>query len=135
MGANPPAESRANQPGAISAFFVYKAGLFAVGFWAWLAVLVFRGLPVSGWHILAATGAVTTTLVGVVLGVRYAIDRAAAQRHQLVMRSIVELSWYSFAEPMAPPVPPPAASPSRPETGDADVIQLSQESRPRQQRR
>jgi hypothetical protein len=134
MGASPTSDARELRPGAISAFFVYKAGLFALGFWVWLAVLVFRGLPVSGWHILAAAGAVTTTLVGVVLGARYAIDWAAARRHDAVMRSIVELSWYSFGVPAE--TNGPAAGPVAPTVNsvDADVIHLSPEARPRQRR-
>ncbi len=140
MGGSPTTEPRLHRPGAISAFFVYKAGLFAAGFWVWLAILAFRHIPVSGWHILAASGAITTTLVGVVLGARYAIDWAAAQRHEAVMRSIVELSWYSFAPPAAQTPPArPAEKQAADETDSAsgmsaDVIPLSQESRPRQRR-
>jgi hypothetical protein len=111
------------RPGGVSVFFVYKAGFMAVGFWAWLAVLAVRGGTVSGWHLVAAAGAITTTLVGVALGVRHALVRNAASRHEQVMRTLVELSWQSFATP-------PGGT-KVPSESDADVIRLSHESRPR----
>ncbi len=86
-----------HRPGAISMFFIYKAGVFAAGFWIWLALLAILRTPVGGWNFVAATGAVTTTLVAVVLGVRCAIQRNAAERHAEIMKTLVEISWYSFA--------------------------------------
>jgi hypothetical protein len=121
-----PNEHLAYRPGGVSAFFIYKAGFMAVGFWAWLAVLAVRGGAVSGWHLVAAAGAITTTLVGLVLGVRHALVRNAASRHEQVMRTLVELSWQNFATPAV-------AAPSPPDS-DADVIRLPHESRPRPRR-
>lgn len=94
----PTNENAAHRPGAVSVFFIYKAGLFAVGFWGWLTALALRGEPVSTWHLVAAVGASCTTVVAVLLGVRYALQRNAAARHEQVMRVLVELSWHSFAE-------------------------------------
>ncbi len=144
-------DAQINRPGVVSAFFVYKAGLFALAFWAWLAVLAIQGGAVSGWHIVAATGAATTTLVAVVLGVRYAIESAAATRQQAVMRAIVELSWYTFSPPVGSSTPTPTPAGTGPDhaasvgtepveeggtaTGaDADIIMLAPDSRPRQRR-
>lgn len=86
-----------HRPGAISLFFVAKAGVFALGCWVWLLVLVLRGGEVSGPHALAAAGAVTTTLVGVVLGARLALQRNAADRHAELKRLLVDISWNAFA--------------------------------------
>lgn len=108
-----------HRPGAVSAFFIYKAGFFAGGFWAWLVVLVARGESANAWPLVAATGAVTTSVVSVVLGARYVLQRNAAERHEQVMRTLVEMSWQSFS--------PPAAD-------DSTVIRLSQESRQRPRR-
>jgi len=119
------------RPGAVSTFFVYKAGLFALGFWGWLAHLAFSGSPLSGWHIVAATGAATTTLVGVILGVRIALARSAASRHEQLMRSLVEISWYTFAKA---PADRDLGRDVEGVDGDASVIRLSQESRPRPRR-
>lgn len=88
-----------HRPGVISAFFVYKAGLFAAGFWAWLVHLAAFGVPVSGWYLVATTGAVTCTLIGVVLGTRMALQHNAAVRHQEIMKTLVEISWDTFAPP------------------------------------
>ena len=134
MDANGSTEDRVHRPGAVSAFFVYKAALFAAGFWAWLAVLVFRGLAVSGWHILAATGAITTTLVAVILGARFAMDRAAADRHVTLMKAIVDLSWYSFSPATAGSHAAPSGPQESSNGNQADVIRLPQEARPRQRR-
>ncbi|MBB5824186.1 hypothetical protein [Micromonospora carbonacea] len=86
-----------HRPGAVSLFFVAKAGVFAAGFWCWLLVLVSHAERVTGAHVLAATGAVTTTLVGVVLGVRLALQRNAAVRHAELKRLLVDISWNAFA--------------------------------------
>ncbi|MEO3777084.1 hypothetical protein ABGB16_09570 [Micromonospora sp. B11E3] len=85
------------RPGAVSLFFVAKAGVFAAGFWAWLLVLVVGSAEVGGAHVLAATGAATTTLVGVVLGVRLALQHNAATRHAELRRLLVDISWNAFA--------------------------------------
>ncbi|MDM4720914.1 hypothetical protein QTQ03_15425 [Micromonospora sp. WMMA1363] len=86
-----------HRPGAVSLFFVAKAGVFAAGFWIWLLGLVAGGGAATGPHLLAATGATTTTLVGVVLGVRMALQHNAAQRHAEVKRLLVDISWNAFA--------------------------------------
>ncbi|MEV0001059.1 hypothetical protein AB0H28_02080 [Micromonospora sp. NPDC050980] len=86
-----------HRPGAVSLFFVAKAGVFALGFWIWLLVLAAQGDPAEGRHLVAATGAVCTTLVGVVLGVRLALQRNAADRHAELKRLLVDISWNAFA--------------------------------------
>ncbi|MET8250138.1 hypothetical protein [Micromonospora sp. NPDC005197] len=84
------------QPGAVSLFFVAKAGVFAAGFWIWLLVLVLRTNAATGAHVLAATGAITTTLVAVVLGARMALQRNAAIRHAETKKLLVDISWNAF---------------------------------------
>jgi hypothetical protein len=118
-------EHLAYRPGGVSSFFIYKAGFMAVGFWTWLGVLAVRGDAPSAWQLVAASGAITTTLVGVILGVRYALARHAAARHEQIMQTLVELSWQAFT--------PPAVA-EAPSGGDADVIRLQHESRPRPRR-
>ncbi|MFI2646649.1 hypothetical protein [Micromonospora fulviviridis] len=86
-----------HRPGAVSLFFVAKAGVFALGFWIWLLVLAVLGGPATGVHLIAAAGAVTTTLVGVVLGVRMALQSNAAARHAELKRLLVDISWNAFA--------------------------------------
>ncbi|MEU4479660.1 hypothetical protein AB0F68_16620 [Micromonospora sp. NPDC023966] len=86
-----------HHPGTISLFFVAKAGVFALGFWIWLLVLAVLGDPLTGVHLIAASGAVTTTLVGVVLGARMALQRNAAVRHAELKRLLVDISWNAFA--------------------------------------
>ena len=86
-----------HRPGAVSLFFVAKAGVFALGFWIWLLVLAVRGSPATGVHLIAAAGAITTTLVGVVLGARMALQRNAAARHAELKRLLVDISWNAFA--------------------------------------
>jgi hypothetical protein len=114
-----------HRPGAISAFFIYKAGLFAACFWTWLGVLAFREVPVTGWHVVAATGAGTASVVGVVLGIRFALQRDASERHQEVMRTLVEITWHTFAAN-----PPSTDRDGREERdGEADVIRLAQDIR------
>lgn len=95
---NPTNENAAHRPGAISIFFISKAGLFAAGFWVWLAHLAVLRDQVSAWHLIAAGGAICTTLVAALLGVRHALQRNAAARHEQVMRALVDLSWHAFAE-------------------------------------
>jgi hypothetical protein len=90
-------EFRVHRPGVVSAFFVYKAGLFAAGFWIWLVLATIHGGTAAQWEPVAATGASTTTMVGVVLGARYYLQRNAAARHEQVMQTLVDLSWQSFA--------------------------------------
>ncbi|WP_410814384.1 hypothetical protein [Micromonospora sp. 067-2] len=85
------------QPGAVSLFFVAKAGVFATAFWIWLLVLVLRTEAATGAHLLAATGAITTTLVTVVLGARVALQRNAAVRHAEMKKLLVDISWNAFA--------------------------------------
>src|SRR4051794_14631892 len=94
----PTNENAAHRPGAVSLFFIYKAGLFAACFWGWLAVLAVLGGPATGWHLVAAAGAITTTLVAVILGARHALQRNAAARHEQMMRVLVDMSWHSFAD-------------------------------------
>ncbi|GAA1847516.1 hypothetical protein [Asanoa iriomotensis] len=81
------------RPGTISLFFVVKAGIFALAFWIWLLVLAIQGGQVAGWHLFAAAGAITTTLVGVGLGIRMALQANAADRHAEVRKTLVEISW------------------------------------------
>jgi hypothetical protein len=85
-----------HRPGMISLFFVAKAAVFAAAFWIWLLILVVTGKEVSGAHVLAGAGAMTTTLVGVVLGTRVALQRNAAERHAEVKRLLVDISWNVF---------------------------------------
>ncbi|RLP78336.1 MULTISPECIES: hypothetical protein [unclassified Micromonospora] len=85
------------QPGAVSLFFVAKAGVFAAAFWIWLLVLVLRTDAATGAHVLAATGAITTTLVAVVLGIRMALQHNAAVRHAEMKKLLVDISWNAFA--------------------------------------
>jgi hypothetical protein len=90
-------EFRVHRPGVVSAFFVYKAGLVAAGFWIWLILATLHGGAAAQWETVAATGAGTATMVGVVLGTRYFVQRNAAARHEQVMQTLVDLSWQSFA--------------------------------------
>ncbi|MGW3602406.1 hypothetical protein [Micromonospora sp. NPDC005161] len=85
------------QPGAVSLFFVAKGGVFAAAFWIWLLVLVLRTDAATGAHVLAATGAITTTLVAVVLGARMALQHNAAVRHAEMKKLLVDISWNAFA--------------------------------------
>ncbi|MEV4496636.1 hypothetical protein AB0J84_13125 [Micromonospora arborensis] len=84
------------QPGAVSLFFVAKAGVFAAAFWIWLLILVLRTDSATGLQVLAATGAITTTLVGVVLGARMALQRNVAIRHAEMKKLLVDISWNAF---------------------------------------
>ena len=115
-----------HRPGAISAFFIYKAGLFAACFWTWLGVLAFREVPVTGWHVVAATGAGTSSVIGVVLGIRFALQRDASERHQEIMRTLVEITWHTFA------ANPPSTDRDGHEgrEGEADVIRRAPQIRP-----
>ncbi|MFC4019683.1 hypothetical protein ACFOW4_17300 [Micromonospora sp. GCM10011542] len=92
-----PSRPQPYQPGAVSLFFVAKAGVFAAGFWIWLLVLVVSTEAATGAHVLAATGAITTTLVGVILGSRMALQHNAAVRHAEVKKLLVDISWNAFA--------------------------------------
>ncbi|MEV0392127.1 hypothetical protein [Polymorphospora rubra] len=92
-----PAPPPPHRPGAISLFFVAKAALFAAGFWIWLVVLAFQDGEATGMHLLAATGAITTTIVAVLLGVRMALQANAAERHAELKRLLVDISWNAFA--------------------------------------
>jgi hypothetical protein len=92
-----PAPTPPHRPGSISLFFVAKAAVFAAGFWIWLAVMTIGGGSASGLEILAATGAITTTGVSVVLGVRMALQHNAAERHAELKRLLVDISWNAFA--------------------------------------
>ncbi|MEU8423791.1 hypothetical protein AB0C15_23275 [Micromonospora sp. NPDC048835] len=84
------------QPGAVSLFFVAKAGVFAAAFWIWLLIMVLRTDPATGLQVLAATGAITTTLVAVLLGARMALQQNAAIRHAEVKKLLVDISWNAF---------------------------------------
>ncbi|MFC0007203.1 hypothetical protein [Micromonospora siamensis] len=85
-----------HRPGAVSLFFVAKAAVFAAAFWIWLLVLVLNGDQATGAEVLAATGAITTTLVSVVLGARLALQRNAAERHAELKKLLVDISWNAF---------------------------------------
>jgi hypothetical protein len=134
--AGPYVSIRPHRPGALSILLIHQAALAAVACWTWLAVLAVKGTPISGWHLLAAAGAITGTLSTVILAARYANDRAAAERHEAAMRTLVDLSWEAFTAPMRNA--PMSTSDTRAhdvkpgEPGrTADVIRLSQESRHR----
>ncbi|MEU7174908.1 hypothetical protein [Micromonospora tulbaghiae] len=104
-----------HRPGAVSLFFVAKAAVFALGFWIWLLVLAVRGGDATGVHLIAATGAICTTLASVVLGARMAVQRNAAVRHAELKRMLVDISWNAFAaagnaEQSGKVVPFPSAS-------------------------
>ena len=92
-----PAPSLPHRPGSISLFFVIKAALFAAGCWTWLLILVSGGTAATGLHLLAATGTIVTTLIAVLLGVRMALQRSAAERHADLKRLLVDISWNAFA--------------------------------------
>ncbi|MFF5200260.1 hypothetical protein ACFY3B_11725 [Micromonospora parva] len=92
-----PSRPQPYQPGAVSLFFVAKAGVFAAAFWIWLLVLVLRTDSATGLQVLAATGTITTTLVAVVLGARMALQHNAAVRHAEVKKLLVDISWNAFA--------------------------------------
>jgi hypothetical protein len=94
--ATPAVPPSAHRPGPVSLFFVAKAAVFAAGFWVWLLVLAIQADPVSGAHLVAAAGAITTTLVSVVLGARLALQRNAADRHADLKRLLVDISWNAF---------------------------------------
>ena len=97
MDRPPVNEFRVFRPGAVSAYFVCQAGVVAVGFWAWLVLLTIEGGAAVEWQPVAATGAATATMVGVLLGTRFALQRSAAARHEQLMQTLVDLSWQSFA--------------------------------------
>jgi hypothetical protein len=128
-------EFRVYRPSAVSAFFAYQVGLVAAGFWAWLVLLTIEGGRAAQWQPVAATGAGTATMVGVVLGIRFALQRNAAARHEQVMQTLVDLSWQSFALSAREVTPREAVSsdeagPTRdPSSDDAapGVIRLPQE--------
>jgi hypothetical protein len=122
-----------HRPGAISAFFVYKAGLFGACFWGWLGFLTVRGGAMTGWHLVAAAGAVTTTLVGVALGVRFAMQRDAAARHAEIMEALVDISWHSFTSGGEPRTSQDARTTGE-QREDAGVIRLPQDLRQRPRR-
>lgn len=84
-------------PGVISMFFVAKAALFGAAAWAWLLYLISRDNRVTGWQLFAACAGICFTLVAVLLGVRYAGERAAALRHAELVREVAELSWQAVA--------------------------------------
>lgn len=86
-----------HRPGAVSLFFVVKAGVFAACFWAWLVVLAATTDFVSGLQLVAASGAITTTVVAVILGARMALQCDAARRHAELKRLLVDISWNAFA--------------------------------------
>lgn len=129
MAGNPPVDPRIHRPGVVSTFFVYQSGVYAAAFWAWLVVLAVRGGPISGWHVLVAAGAVSATLVTVLLGTRLAQDRAAADRYEALMRAIVELSWETFTSAGRDRVP---GTSEAADSHTAEIIPLPHETRPRQ---
>jgi hypothetical protein len=122
-----PSEYRVHRPGGVSSFFVYKSGFMALACWIWLAVLAVRVDTLTVWHLIAAAGAVATTVVSVILGARHALALASAARHEQVMRTLVDLSWQAFTPERSTTGPASA-------DGDADVIRLKQEPRQRPRR-
>jgi len=135
----------AHRPGAMSLFFIYHAGVFALGFWTWFAVLALTADHVGPWLIVAGAGAATATLVGVALGLRYEMQRSAALRHEEIMRTLVEISWYGFASSVRTGAGNSPSNDAHPAVGrisaprqgggeNADVLHLAEETRPRPRR-
>lgn len=85
------------EPGTISMFFVAKAAFFAAAAWAWVLVLIGRDRSATGWELFAVAAGICFTLVAVLLGIRFANQRAAARRHDDLRRLLVELSWDTLA--------------------------------------
>lgn len=127
-----------HRPGPMSVLFVCQVGFAAAWFWGWLAVLVLRGDPVSGWHIAASTGAITFTLTSVALGARHAIQSNAAVRHEQISRALADISWNSFAQSARSQRDGSARSQRDGEANlshlEADVVALPRRSRPRPRR-
>ncbi|MEV4539355.1 hypothetical protein AB0J82_36840 [Asanoa sp. NPDC049518] len=80
-------------PGAVSWFFASQAGLCGAACWTWLAILASAGGPVTGWQLFAAAAGTAFIVTAVVLGVRIALQAAAALRHAEVKKLLVEISW------------------------------------------
>jgi hypothetical protein len=109
-------DARRYRSGIISSLVACQAPVIAAGCWVWLCVLVFRHPP----HVLlASTGAVTFTLTAVALAARSANDRAAADRPDIAMRAVVEMSWETLAAALRSS--PDQAADSGPEQRVADV--------------
>lgn len=92
-----PGEPSPHRPGAFSLFLVIKSAVFATAFWTWLVLLAVDGGEASARHVLAATGAGTTTVVAALLAVRMAVQRDTAERHADLRRLLVDISWNAFA--------------------------------------
>jgi hypothetical protein len=143
VDATPTNEYLVHRPGSVSAFFVYKSVFMAGCAWIWVAVLAITTDKVTGWSVFAATSAVTFSLVGLALWIRYAAQRNSAARHEQIMKTLVDLSWQTFAREM--PVDPPTRGSSAREAagqngfshdldGDTSVIRLAPEARHRPRR-
>jgi hypothetical protein len=130
MAGTPLPDARFPRAGVISTFFVYQSGLYAAGFWAWLVVLAVRGGPITGWHVLAAAGAISSTMVTALLGARVAQDRASANRYDALMRAVVELSWETFTSAIRDR----AGALDQSDEHTAEIIPLPPDTRPRQRR-
>jgi len=142
MTTTPTNEYLVHRPGAVSAFFVYKAFFFAAVAWGAFVVLAARDDRVTAWLVLAAASAVTFSLVGLALWIRHTGQLNSAARHEQIMKTLVDLSWQSFTGDLTDR----ETSPDRPTRdmarersvardldGDTSVIQL-EESRQRHRR-
>jgi hypothetical protein len=140
MDTKPTNEYLVHRPGAVSAFFVYKAFFFAACAWTAFVVLAARDDRVTAWLVLAAASAVNFSLVGLALWIRHTGQRNSAARHEQIMKTLVDLSWQSFASDLTDPDTThdqptrdlsrdtrPAHDPGT----DRSVIRLTQESRQR----
>lgn len=146
MDTTPTNEYLVHRPGAVSAFFVYKAFFFAAIAWAAVVVLATRDDRVTAWLVLAAASAVTFSLVGLALWIRHTGRRSSAARHEQIMKTLVDLSWQDFATGLTGPdsnreqptrdlsrdLSP--ASTARELDADTGVIRLADESRQRRRR-
>jgi hypothetical protein len=147
MTTTPTNEYLVHRPGAVSAFFVYKAFFFAAVAWAAFVALAAHDDRVTAWLVLAAASAVTFSLVGLALWIRHTGQLNSAARHEQIMKTLVDLSWQSFTGDLpgrnAPDQPtrdlprersgPREPAPAREAEGDTGVIHL-EESRQRHRR-
>jgi hypothetical protein len=96
MTTTPTNEYLVHRPGAVSAFFVYKAFFFAAVAWGAFVALAAREDRVTTWLVVAAASAVTFSLVGLALWIRHTGQLNSAARHEQIMKTLVDLSWQSF---------------------------------------
>jgi hypothetical protein len=73
----------------------------------WFVVLAAQEASPGPWLLVAGSAAVTTSLVGVILGVRFSMQADAAERHAEVKKPLVEISWNTAFAVNAPPADEP----------------------------